>query len=272
MLTENSFKILTGMILLCVLLFASERADQNSGKVNSKGASHITGEHIQGGSDSENKKNNGKKRNLSGPVEIEKTPSVKMKNNVAVFSLAADDFIDLYNGYYRKDHGDDCIKPLSDWYFYVQHYGRLEGNMHYEFTADKRIWTLPTISIYTPEKEMNIKELTVNFDDHSYTDKMYEQYEEMCFYTLKVFFPHLDKKEITALYKEIIKRAYEKVFQGEEGFQSGNPPSDLYYEGKIGVYPYFAYGESVRICVVPVTKRLINTYKKKGTVIHKISK
>ena len=78
MLTENSFKILTGMILLCVLLFASERADQNSGKVNSKGASHTTGEHIQGGSDSESKKNNGKKRNLSGPVEIEKTPSVKM--------------------------------------------------------------------------------------------------------------------------------------------------------------------------------------------------
>lgn len=61
MLTENSFKILIGMILLCVLLFASERADQNSGKANSKGASHTTGERIQGGSDSESKKNNGKK-------------------------------------------------------------------------------------------------------------------------------------------------------------------------------------------------------------------
>lgn len=151
MLTENDFKILIGMILLCVLLFASERADQNSEKVNSKGASHTTDDHIQG--DSNSKNNNDKKGNLSGPVEIEKRPSIKMKNNVAVFSLAADDFIDLYNGYYRKEHGYDYIKPLSEWYFYVQDYGRLEGNMHYEFTADKRIWTLPTISIYTPEKK-----------------------------------------------------------------------------------------------------------------------
>lgn len=42
-----------------------------------------------------------------------------------------------------------------------------------------------------------------------------------------------------------------------------------YYRGEVGVYPYFAYGESVRMCIIPVTKKVINSYKKRGVKIHK---
>lgn len=163
------------------------------------------------------------------------------------------------------------LSARKEWYTDVQDAGRHKGDRYYEFRADAAVWTLPSITAYTPLDETVIKELTVNFDDHSYTDKMYRKYEEMCFYTLKVFFPDMSGERLTELYKEVIKKAYDNIFPNEQGFHSGHPPSDLYYRGGTGVYPYFAYGESVRMCIIPVTEREIGSYKKKGVRIHKWS-
>ena len=198
-----------------------------------------------------------------------KIGGVVQRDNGLCFANTLEDFIDCYNNYYYKDKGEVYIQPYSEWYSYVQDFGRYKGDMHYEFTLDKKIWTLPTITMYTPQDETIIKELTVDFDDHSYTEKMYKQYEEMCFYTLKVFFPDMDEKELTKLYKKLNKKAYANIFQNEQGFHSDNLPSDLYYRDEVGVYPYFAYGESVRMCIIPVTKKAINSYKKRGVKIHK---
>ena len=99
---------------------------------------------------------------------------------------------------------------------------------------------------------------------------MYKQYEELCYYTLKVFFPGWTKKKIIKSYKDINKLAYKNIFPNKKGFDSGNPPIDLYYQGKIGVYPYFAYGERVRLCIIPVTAKVVELYKKNGTLVHKI--
>ena len=184
------------------------------------------------------------------------------------FDAYLEDFIDCYNDYYCSDNGCDYIQPYSEWYSYTQDFGRYKGDMCYEYTADENILTLPTITVYTPRNKMLIKAITVNFDDHSYTEKMYQQYEEMCFYTLKMFFADMDKKELTKLYKKLNRKAYEHIFQKEQGFHSDNPPSDLYYRDGVGVSPYFAYGESVRMCIIPVTQKAIQAYKKKGVKIH----
>ena len=93
----------------------------------------------------------------------------------------------------------------------------------------------------------------------------------MCFYTLKVFFPDMDAEALTKLYKKLNKKAYANIFQNEQGFHSGHAPSDLYYRNGVGVYPYFAYGESVRMCIIPVNKKVVKSYKKKGVKIHKLS-
>lgn len=202
-----------------------------------------------------------KKTGISGVVQ---------KDNGLYFANSLEDFIDCYNADYYNDNGADYIQPYSEWHSYVQKFGRHKGDMHHEFKADKEIWTLPTITVYTPQDGTVIKELTVDFDDHSYTDIMYKQYEEMCFYTLKVFFPDMGDKELTRLYKKLNEKAYENIFLNEQGFHSDNPPSDLYYRDGVGVYPYFAYGECVRMCIIPVTKKVIKSYKKKGVKIHKL--
>lgn len=186
------------------------------------------------------------------------------------FYISIEDFISCYNKYYYKDKGTSYLQPYVEWDSSVQEFGKHKGDFCYEFKEDWEIWTLPTITIYTLGNEKSVKELTINFDDHSYSDEMYEKYEELCFYTLKVFFPDLTKEKVTKLYKKINKLAYDNIFPNEKGFHSDNPPSDLYYQNQIGVYPYFAYGESVRLCIIPVTQKVIKGYEKKGTRIHSI--
>lgn len=225
--------------------------------------------------------------------ETEKDTTAKVsktakKSNGQYLLYCLEDFIDCYNAYYRKDHGRNYIQPYSEWYSYVQDFGKYQGDICYEFTADKKILTLPTIAVYTPQShhpssrqqrgrtltkkptEILIKELTVNFDDHSYTDRMYKQYEEMCFYTLKVFFPDIKDKKLTKLYKKLNQKAYHTIFQNAQGFHSKNPPTDLYYRNGVGVYPYFAYGESLRMCIITASKKVIKRYEKRGVKIHKL--
>ena len=202
--------------------------------------------------------------------DIDWNSSVAKKDGKLYFEVSIEDFMNAYNGYYYEDHGRDYIKPLLTWYSYRQDFGRLKGDMCYEYTADKKILTLPTIAVYTPKNAKRIETITLNFDDHSYTEKMYKQYEELYYYTLKVFFPDMAKKEIINLYEKSNAEAYEHIFQTEKGFHSDNPPSDLYYRNGVGIYPYFAYGESVRMCIIPVTEKLIKAYSRKGVKIHRL--
>lgn len=258
-------KLVLCMILCCVPLLSCGRMDKkDDGNI----------------SEVPTQDNNGKKPDdktlhhttdmLSYGHRISENVGTVKKDSDLYFKLSLEEFIDCYNANYYKDKGTDYIESYSKWYSYIQDFGRYQGDTHYEFAADKKRWTLPTITVYTPQNEMLIKELTVNFDDHSYTDKMYQQYEEMCFYTLKVFFPDMDERELTRLYKKLNENAYANIFQNEQGFHSGHPPSDLYYKNGVGVYPYFAYGESVRMCIIPVTKKGVISYQKKGVKIHKL--
>ena len=59
--------------------------------------------------------------------------------------------------------------------------------------------------MYTIKHTKNIEAITVNFDDHSYTEKMYKKYEKLCFYCLKMLFPNMEKNKITSLYKKLNK-------------------------------------------------------------------
>ena len=181
--------------------------------------------------------------------------SVARKNEKLYFAIEIKDFIDAYNYCYYQDYGKKYIQSLVTWYSYKQDFGRLKGDMCYEYTENKKILTLPTVAVYNIKHTKNIEAINVNFDDHSYTEKMYKKYEKLCFYCLKMLFPNMEKNKITSLYKKLNKKAYDHIFQTEKGFHSYNLPSDLYYRDGVGIYPYFAYGESVRMCIIPVDQK-----------------
>ncbi|MCI8285490.1 MAG: hypothetical protein HFE90_09565 [Firmicutes bacterium] len=190
-----------------------------------------------------------------------------------VFSISINDYIDSYNGYYWNKYQKRYFPPASYWnYASNESTDGLNYEMnYYHFTEDEKIWTLPTISVHTLKNGENIKQIVLDFDDHSYSEEMYAKYEEMCFYALKVFFPDLEDGEIIKLYKDINNLAYENIFPQEKGYNSDAVPCALYHKNGIGVYPYFAVGERVRFCIIPATNEIINEFETAGSKIYDIN-
>lgn len=189
-----------------------------------------------------------------------------------VFSFSIDDFIDSFNGYYWADYESRYLLPSSMWISFVYEssiHSKYASNYFY-FTPDETMWSLPTVSVFTPSDESYVQEIMLSFDDHSYTESMYHLYERTCFYTIKVLFPSFDDTEIVELYTKLNELAYQDIFPNEHGYSSDSIPVALFYKDGIGLYPYFAIGESVHLCVIPVTDQTITAFEAKGTAIYEI--
>ena len=189
-----------------------------------------------------------------------------------VFSFSIDDFIDSFNGYYWEDYESRYLLPSSMWISFVYEssiHSKYASNYYY-FTPDETMWSLPTVSVFTPSDESYVQEIMLSFDDHSYTESMYHLYERTCFYTIKVLFPSFDDTEIVELYTKLNELAYQDIFPNEHGYSSDSIPVALFYKDGIGLYPYFAIGESVHLCVIPVTDQTISAFEAKGTTIYEI--
>lgn len=187
-----------------------------------------------------------------------------------VFSISIDDFISGYNALYSIDHDTDYLRIPSEWSKFS--YEKTAHSNHetylYRFTPNEKIWSLPTVSVYVPSNSNNIQEITVNFDDHSYSEKTYNLYEEMCFYTLKVLFPDVEDKKIIELYKTLNELAYDNI--SDVPYFENSRLSALYHKGGIGVYPYFAVGECLHLCVIPVTQQYLDSLISNGVNIYDI--
>jgi len=189
-----------------------------------------------------------------------------------VFSVSIDNLIESFNGYYWKDHQANYLLPVAQWGLQI-----LDRGIHspyktfqYHYTENADIWSLPTINVYVPSDDDHIQEVAINFDEHSYQPDMYEKYEEMCFYTLKVFFPELSDDQLTQLYTMSNEMAHEHMKPNDQGYYDQVVPYALFYKEGIGVYPYFAAGECLRLCIMPVTSEMISDYEKEGVIIHEI--
>lgn len=199
------------------------------------------------------------------------TPDIAVMENregELVFSISIDDFIDSYNGF--SQNGD--LPPSFQWrsktYASAVH-SRHETTL-YNYTADEAVWTLPTITVYVPANGDYVQEITLDFDEHSYSPEAYDQFEEMCLYTLKVFFPGLSDERIAALCREAIRLGNQNVFSHEEWYGSDPVPCALFHKNGVGVYPYFAIGDWGHLCVIPVTEETINAFQEKGVDIYEM--
>lgn len=197
---------------------------------------------------------------------------IENREDELVFSFSINDFIDSYNGYYWQDKKNKYIKPTNEWI--IHEYDTSVHSNHktyyYNYKEDNSIWTLPVITVYVPTDSDYVQGITVNFDDHSFSEEMYILYKEMCYYTLKIFFPEYADEQIYELFEKNKDLAYANIFPNEQGYKNGAIPCELFYKDGIGVYPYFAIGESVRLCIIPVTEETIKDFETKGVVIHEI--
>lgn len=182
-----------------------------------------------------------------------------------VFSLTATEFIALFNGVW----GGEYLTPVEEWKSFV-----LERGIHAphetlcrQFSENEKVWSLPTITIYTPPDSDRIQQITVNFDEHSRTEELYGLYEELCRTAAEVFLPESDVEELC---RSVIELAYENVFENEDGYSADSRIPVLYYSGGVGVYPYFALGEWVHFVIIPVDKDCLAVLRDAGTEIIEI--
>lgn len=194
----------------------------------------------------------------------ETLPEVRVREDRAgepVFDLSMEDFIDRFNALYRQDRGVDYLAPADQW--------QDAQDGRYIFSEDARIWSLPTITVSLSDSGQ-VRSLSVDFDEHSRTEELYGLYEELCFYTLGVFAPELAEESVVELYTTLNQLAYDNIFPYEQGFGTVSVPWVLYYREGVGVYPYFAMGERVHLCLIPVTPELLAQYEQEGARIHEI--
>ena len=195
------------------------------------------------------------------------------RKNELVFTISTSDYVESYNSYYKVDYCRSLLPPVSQWQCFT-----CDSAIHseyetkcYSFTEDEHVYSLPTITVYVPTNDDYIQQITVNFDEHSFTQSGFEQYKEMCYYTMKVFFPDLSDARIMDLCAEIVALGNQNVFSSDEWFSKSAVPFALFYREGIGVYPYFAIGDWEHFCIIPVTEETVTEFGEKGVQIHEIS-
>lgn len=195
------------------------------------------------------------------------------RKNELVFTISTSDYVESYNSYYKVDYCRSLLPPVSQWQCFTY-----DSAIHseyetkcYSFTEDEHVYSLPTITVYVPTNDDYIQQITVNFDEHSFTQTGFEQYKEMCYYTMKVFFPDLSDARIMDLCAEIVALGNQNVFSSDEWFSKNAVPFALFYREGIGVYPYFAIGDWEHFCIIPVTEETVTEFGEKGVQIHEIS-
>lgn len=195
------------------------------------------------------------------------------RKNELVFTISTSDYVESYNSYYKVDYCRSLLPPVSQWQCFT-----CDSAIHseyetkcYSFTEDEHVYSLPTITVYVPTNDDYIQQITVNFDEHSFMQSGFEQYKEMCYYTMKVFFPDLSDARIMDLCAEIVALGNQNVFSSDEWFSKNAVPFALFYREGIGVYPYFAIGDWEHFCIIPVTEETVIEFGEKGVQIHEIS-
>lgn len=198
----------------------------------------------------------------------------KNTNDENVFNITLDDFIQSYNGYYWKDHGDRYLQAASEWQvsFLDNTVESAYPATQYSFRADESTWTLPVMNVIVPDAGEQIQQIDLNYDEHSYSEATYALFEKDCYYTLKVFFPDLSDEQLTSLYQTINQSSYDNTFPSDQQYRAGSAqlPAVLYYRNGIGVFGYFAIGAPVHFCVIPVDEATIADYKAGGVDVREI--
>ena len=190
------------------------------------------------------------------------------------FDITLDDFIASYNGYYWQEEGARYLLAASEWTQeqLERTVQSTEPATRYSYRVDEDTWTLPQLRVTVPEDSELVEEVTVCYDEHSFSSATYALFEEDCFYTLKTFFSDLDDAQLTEIVETVNQSAYDHTFLSSQQYRPGTAqlPVLLYHRDGIGVFGYFAVGAPVHFCIIPVDETLLADYAASGVDVREI--
>ena len=188
------------------------------------------------------------------------------------FSASIEDFIRCFNGVFGQGTGDGYFPEVSRWSCH-----RLTKGIHspyparqFQFAEDASVYSLPTVTVYTPIESHCMQEITINFDEHSYTETGFQRFRQLCVCAVRTFIPTMQEDGAQELCDEILNLGSRNVFDSSAWFGNGAIPSVIYYRDGIGIYPYDAIGDWRRFCIIPVTQERLEEFEQKGTVLYEM--
>ena len=200
------------------------------------------------------------------PIEIK---AVENGEQRAVLSLSLDAFIGAYNGVYRETHATDYLAPASEWVALTDVTRLWEYPCTcYSFSAGGQVYSMPRVLVYAPEGGDEIYEIELYFDDHSFQEGFYEEFQRICHNTLKALLPDLSDGERDALYEKLYAQTGE-LFLGDYYVDPDGDkpmPERIYRCGEMGFYGYYGSG-SANIVVIPLTEGAVERIERGGAEI-----
>lgn len=185
----------------------------------------------------------------------------------SVFAISVENFIACYNRMYRQTHETDyldstdsdhwhCWDALSPCFGYEA--------VRYEFSADRAILPMPTISLYTSDND-EIYELRMVFDDHGYQAEFREIFKELCTCMEKLLMPELSETEAETLFEKLYAQSNDNYFGDHSAFDDPERPklNDVYQYENIGMYCFYGSG-NIEICFVPLTSGSVGFLEENG--------
>ena len=184
--------------------------------------------------------------------------------NLRRFSFTLEELIACVNGLSWRDSRTKLLPSKEDWSLLST--PETETSLAvdlYSVSQDPSVWFLPTVSAYLPPGEDQVRKLSLDLDEHSDTENKHEDYRILCRYVLRACLPQVGEDKLEALYETLDRQAYQRRYDSPSSDQT--VPCVLYYQGEVGVFPFFALGEYERITILPVTQEDLAALAARGT-------
>ena len=217
---------------------------------------------------------------VASPVDLCKDPVINFSdiveenaNGESVFAVSAEAFIDCYNKAYQQNYRETYLTAITsdEWYCSTE-LSPCFGyeSVRYEFSEDKTVWSMPTISVYAPDND-EIYEIRMTFDDHGYQEQFYLKYQGLCCCLLKMACPNLSDKEIQEVFLTLYSLSDENFFGEHNAYGDPMRPtlSKVLQSGNIGFYCFYGAGY-IEICMIPLTSTAIELLQADGVDIQSL--
>ena len=188
----------------------------------------------------------------------------------SVFAVSVEDFIRYFNAVYSQRHWDDYLNSTSsdNWYWYSELSPRFGyESTRYQFTADKTVWPMPTVSVYSADNS-EIYELRMTFDDHGYQERFYVLFRELCVCMEKLMIQELTEAEADELFEVLRSQAYTNFFGDHHAYGDLERPPlySVYRYNNIGMYCFYGAG-NIEICFIPLTENAVEILESENVKI-----
>lgn len=230
---RNKPVILTFMCMLMLIVFCG---------CHNNTADDITDGEKTAGSDIEQ----------SNPVKLD-IDIIQTETGENALSISIEDFIKSFNSFYAKDNGTGYLGDVDEWQMFAAgptFYNPNETTC-FIYSEDMSVRSIPQMKVYADSIASGIYQISLSYDDHSYSIETYDMYEEMCFYTIRTIFPNETDKEIKEIC-ELMLNAVDESFTLDKQDAEKMPELISYQKDGIGMYPYYVVGEMMEICIVAI--------------------